>query len=272
LIFYLSLRLVRDSDQGGGLHRSKQCQRGIPLDTCPGGVLGLQRADPFDLEHLGTGESAEGAFAELQSVDGRAAGAGIGRFHAAHQGVGIEYPIRDGNGDAVIELHELAQGSLAYLDVAVGCPGQQLELAAAAAAHQQHIGLAAFDGIDELVNHGEGKGSAGSPGSDQLIGGGAGIDELDNAVKLLGIGGRVPVEELLFELMADRLGLLLDDGCLQVLDITAGGLEEVIDIGIAAHDLEGGGGLGEGRGRLHPGIADIVEIDRGQRGLTSIAL
>ena len=59
------------------------------------------------------------------------------------------------------------------------------------------------------------------------------------------------------------LGLELDDGGLEVLDVGAGRLEVVVDIGVAAEDLEAGGDLGEGGGRLGPGVADGVEGRRG---------
>ena len=82
---------------------------------------------------------------------------------------------------------------------------------------------------------------------------------------MLGAGGGVAIEELLLELMAQCLGFLFDNGCLQVLYIATGCLEVVINIGIASQDFEGGGGLGKGGCRLDPGIADVIEID-GRKG------
>ena len=92
----------------------------------------------------------------------------------------------------------------------------------------------------------------------------AGIDELFQPVELLGVGGGVAVDEGLLELVPQRLGLQLDDRRLQVLDIAAGRLEEVVHVRIAAHDFQVGRQLREGRRGLVPGIADIIKVDAGQ--------
>ena len=74
-----------------------------------------------------------------------------------------------------------------------------------------------------------------------------------------GVAAGVAVDEGVLELLLHGLRLELDDGRLQVLHVAAGGDEEVVDVGVAADDLQGRRDLGEGRRALGPGVADVVE-------------
>ena len=87
--------------------------------------------------------------------------------------------------------------------------------------------------------------------------------------KLFGSATVVAVDERVVEQRLHGACLELDDGRFEVLDVRARGLEEVIDIGVAAEDLERGGGLRERRRAFVPGVADIVE-GGGGRGVFAV--
>ena len=70
--------------------------------------------------------------------------------------------------------------------------------------------------------------------------------------KLFGVDAVVAVHEGVVEQRLDGARLELHDGRFEVLDVRTGGLEEVVDVGVAAEDLQRGGGLGEGRRALRP--------------------
>ena len=65
--------------------------------------------------------------------------------------------------------------------------------------------------------------------------------------------------------MADCLGVELDNRSLNVLEVGAGSLYEIIHIGISAQDLQAGSHLGKGRrGLSSPLSILVVPCDNGQ--------
>ena len=58
---------VSHSCEHGSLHIGEYGQADIPLDPRPAGVLGLQGPEPFDLNHLGAGKSADGALSHWRA-------------------------------------------------------------------------------------------------------------------------------------------------------------------------------------------------------------
>src|SRR3990170_3296130 len=213
-------RLRADACEAGELHGVEQRQRGVPLDAGAPGVLGLQGADALYLEAAGRRKAHEAALAGLEGVD-------CGAVSAGADGLGVRDVVGDADGDPVVELEHLAELVAVGLQEGAGGAGELVDDAAGAAAHEEGGGLAA--------------------------------DDLVEAVEGLGVGGGVAGDEGLLEELADGLGLELDDGGFEVLEVGAGGDEEVVDVGVAAHDLEGDGLLGEGGCGLGPGVADVEE-------------
>ncbi len=94
--------------------------------------------------------------------------------------------------------------------------------------------------------------------------------ELVQAVEALGVDGGVAVDELVLELVRDGLRLQLQHGGLDVLDVAAGRGDVLVDVGVAAEDLQRRRDLGEGRRALRPGVADVEEGGRGHRVLAVV--
>ena len=241
--------LVSDAHQSRELQVVEVGEGDVPLHSHAGCVLGLEAADALCDEAAGRGEAGDGALAVLEGVDG-------GAVRRRADALVVLDVVADADGDAVVVVEHLAElVAVGDKEAAVGGAGEGVELASGASEHQEHVGLALDDLVDELVELVEGEGCAVRAHGNGLGGG----DELVDAVECLGVGGRVAVDEGVLELGADGIGLELDDGGLEVLDVGAGRLEVVVDIGVAAEDLEAGGDLGEGGGRLGPGVADGVE-------------
>ena len=268
---FLHIYLILHADKCCCLDIAEQGEADVPLDAGAGSVFGFHLAYPYDLQASRVGEAAKAIFAEGQGIDAGAGIAAIGRLYAARNGMCIPDEIVDGDGYAVIELDELAQCALADLEVIACCPGQSLYFPARPPAHHNQVGLAALDGIDKLVDHGKCERGARGARGDNLIAGSAGIDQLDQAVELVGIGRVISIDELIFQLVAYGLGGELDDGGLDILDIRPGLPDVVIHIGILAQDGERGRLLREGdAGTGGPVIVNRVPLRRGQGELAVI--
>ena len=110
--------------------------------------------------------------------------------------------VADADGDAVVVVEHLAElVAVGDEEAAAGGAGKGVELAPGAAGHQEHVGLALDDLVDELVELVEGEGGAVRAHGNGLGGG----DELVDAVEGLGVGGRVAVDEGVLELGADGM-------------------------------------------------------------------
>ena len=133
------------------------------------------------------------------------------------------------------------------------------------AAHEQHLGLARAHLVDELVEPGQRqRGSVRAHAHGLTV-----RAEPVDPVEAVGVGGAVAGHEGLVEERLHGSRLQLEHGRLEVLDVGARLLEEVIDVGVAPEDLEGGRLLGE-RGRvLVPLVADAVEARAG-RGVLAV--
>ena len=94
--------------------------------------------------------------------------------------------------------------------------------------------------------------------------------QLLDAVEAVRVGGRVAGDEGLVEERLHGARLQLEHRRLEVLDVGARLLEEVIDVGVAPEDLEGGRLLGEGGRVLVPVVADAVEAGCGRRVLAVV--
>ena len=105
----------------------------------------------------------------------------------------------------------------------------------------------------------QGEGAAVGPHRDRL----AGRARLVDTVECLRVGSGIAVDEGIVELLLHRLRLELDHCGLQVLEVAAGGPQEVVHVGITAQDLEGGRDLGEGRRGLRPSVAHFIECGSG---------
>ena len=161
--------------------------------------------------------------------------------------VGVQYPLVDGEGDTVPALDIRAPLVAVGLDGEAGRPAEVHKLAPAALAHHQHVGLAPFHGVHELVQLREREGGAGGTHGDDLVAGRLGGDVHDKAVEHVGvvglagkIGRRGTVDESSLPLMAHRLGGQLQDHGLDVLDIGPRLLDEVVQVGVPAQDGQGG--------------------------------
>ena len=194
---------------------------------------------------------------------GRAAG--NSGFDRAADGMGFLDKIANRDGHAVVG-RDLQAKDVGPFEVIACCPGQGRDLPAGLAAHEQEVGLAAFHGITELVEHSKGEGrAAGSARRDELVGSCAGGDELDEAVELVGVGGVVAIDELILKLILDGLGGQLDDRALDIVDIGAGLADIVVHVGVLAEDGQGGRLLHEGDGRAGaPVIIDRVPFSAGK--------
>src|SRR3990170_7568903 len=157
----MSLRAnARQSRQLDGVEEG---QRGVPLDAGAAGVLGLQGADALYLEAAGGGEADEAAFAGLEGVDGGAVAAGA-------LGLGVGDVVGDADGYAVVELEHLAELVAVGLQEGAGRACELVRDAAGAAAHEEKVGLAALDGVDELIELVQGEGAAGGAHGERLGG------------------------------------------------------------------------------------------------------
>ena len=221
----------------------------VPLDAPPGGVLGLEVAHLDDLDAVAALEAHHAVHAEADGVD-RAADV------AAALGLDVGDEVVDDDGDAVVGLDVLAELVDRRLQDGPAGAAEAVELAAAPLAHHQGVGSAGRDEVDQLVDRVDGEGAAVGPEGELLAGAG---QRLGQPVEALGVERRVAVEEAVLVEVGGRLGPLHQDLGLEVVGVGVGLAEEVVDVGVAAEDLEGGGDLGEGRGGLGPGVADVVE-------------
>ncbi len=77
---------------------------------------------------------------------------------------------------------------------------------------------------------------------------------------MVGIGAVVAVDEGVLEFVAQGLGLELDDGRFEILDIGTGLFEIAVDVGVAAEDSKCGRDLVEGDRGGGPDVAGSVPL------------
>jgi hypothetical protein len=126
-----------------------------------------------------------------------------------------------------------------------------------ATAEHEEVRLARLhevDGFVELLERERGGRGAGS-----LVYLLAGWAELVQPVEALGVHRRVAVDELVLELVRDRLRLELQHRRLDVLDVVARRRDVPVDVRVAAEDLQRRVHLREGRRRFRPRIAHVEE-------------
>src|SRR3972149_11093606 len=172
-------RLRADACEAGELNGVEQRQRGVPLDAGAPGVLRCEGACALYLEAAGGGKAHEAAFAGLEGVDRGAVGAGA-------DGLGVGDVVGDADGDAVVELEHLAELVAVGFEEGAGGAGELVDDAAGAAAHEEEVGLAAEDLVDDLIELVEGEGAAVGAHGEAL----GRVDDLVEAVEGLGVGGR----------------------------------------------------------------------------------
>ena len=126
-------------------------------------------------------------------------------------------------------------------------------------------GLPGFHPVYQFVQLVQGEGCPVGAHFDGLIGEGQLVDTIEG----LGVGGCVSVDEGVVEFLLYGLGLELDDGGLQVLDVAAAGGDVVVHVGVPAENLEGRCDLVKGGCGLGPRVSDVVEGD-GRGGILPV--
>jgi hypothetical protein len=137
--------------------------------------------------------------------------------------------------------------------------------------------LPPFTASMSLVQHAQGEGGAGGAGGDDLVAGRLGGDVHDEAVEHVGVGGLAgevgagrAVDEGALELVPDGLGGQLQDHGLDVLDVGPGLGDELVQVGVAAQDGQGGGELVELRRRGAGPVAQGRVPGGGGQGLLPV--
>src|SRR3990170_2200784 len=250
-----------------------QHQRHVPLHPQPRSVLRLQRAHVVDGKPLPAVDAVQPFRAELDGEDRRRVVARLPPEPTVHAVLGVGDEVVNQNRNVVVEVdgpvqaRRLTQGQVPPLR-----PRQLLYLPPAPPTHDERVRRPGLHLVYHLVELREGARTArGGRPRQHVLAPRNDPQNLVQPVEPLRVHVvHVPVNQLVLYGPHHGLGLHRQHHGPEVLFVRTSQHEEIVQVGVAADNLELGGHRGDGRRRLDPGVGRVVELGRPQGILTIV--